>query len=118
MGLELEESEDDADVGVGGFSKKGWLPSTDVSGFRSILFEIVIDHPAMLLGVSNDQAKAGIGVPVFVSEMIAADQSPSLRKRQSFHGIFNILKKNGFAIVPGVDSVDVLSFVNWVESFE
>jgi hypothetical protein len=28
------------------------------------------------------------------------------------------LKKNNFQIVPGVESVDVLAFADWIESFE
>jgi hypothetical protein len=105
-------------IGVGSFSGNGWLPNTDISAFRSILFEIVIGHPAMLLGVSNDQAITHIDVPLFVSKIIAAAQSPKLGMRESFHDIFNILRENDFAIVSGVDSVDVLLFVNWVEFFE
>jgi hypothetical protein len=37
---------------------------------------------------------------------------------QSFKDIFNLLKDNKFEIMSGVDSLDVLAFVDWVESFE
>jgi serine/threonine protein kinase len=115
---EVGDNEKDANVDVGGFSGNEWLPKTDVRGFGSILFEIVFGHPAKLLDVSSDQVIVRPDVPVFVSEIIAASQLPNSRMRESFNNIFEILKEKDFAIVSGVDSADVLSFVNWVESFE
>jgi uncharacterized protein YdaT len=82
------------------------------------LFEIIFGHPARLPGISNDQMIDHANVPVFVSEIIATSQSPEWRRRESFHNIFDILKENDFTIMSEVDSADVLSFVNWVESFE
>jgi hypothetical protein len=87
---EIGESEKNVDVR--GFSSKVWLPETDISGFRSILFEIL----------------TGSDVPAFVSEMVTANQS--------FHDILNVLKDNQFALMSGVDSEAVSSFVEWVES--
>jgi hypothetical protein len=55
---------------------------------------------------------------MFVFKLIEAGQSPGSRKQQTFNDIFNILKDNNFEIVSGVDSADVLTFVDWVESFE
>jgi hypothetical protein len=118
IGLEVEKSEKDASVCVGGFSGNRWLPKTDIRGFGSILFEIIFGHSAKLLDVSNNQMIVHPNVPVFVSEIIAASQSPTMRTKESFRDVFDILKKNDFAILAGVDSADVLSFVNWVESFE
>jgi hypothetical protein len=118
IGFEIGKSKKDASVCTGGFSGNGWLPKTDIREFGLILFEIVIGHPARLLGFSNDAVIVCPNVPAFVSEIIATSQSPQLRTKESFHDIFDILKDNDFAIVSGVDSADVLSFVNWVESFE
>jgi hypothetical protein len=42
----------------------GWNPETEIRGFISILFEIVVGHPA------NDEADIPAEVPQFVSEMI------------------------------------------------
>jgi hypothetical protein len=55
---------------------------------------------------------------MFVLELIEAGQSPRWRRQQTFNDIFNILKENKFEIVSGVDSADVLTFIDWVESFE
>jgi hypothetical protein len=83
-----------------------------------ILFEIIVGHPMMLSEVGNGQVTIPTNVPIFVLELIEAQQSPESRKYQSFNDIFDILKKNKFGIVSGVDSADVLTFVDWVESFE
>jgi hypothetical protein len=118
IGLEVGESRKDGNVCAGGFSGKGWSSNPDIRGFGLILFEIVFDHPAKLVDVSNDQMIVHPNVPAFVSKIIATSQSPNLQTTDSFLDIFEILKANNFAIVSGVDSADVLSFVNWVESFE
>jgi hypothetical protein len=72
----------------------------------------------MLPRVGNVQIRVPTNVPIFVLELIEAQKSSRSRIHQSFNDIFDILKKNKFGIVSGVDSADVLTFVNWVESFE
>jgi hypothetical protein len=49
---------------------------------------------------------------------MGSGQSSECGIEQSFNDIFNILKDNKFEIMSGVDSVDVLAFFDWVESFE
>jgi hypothetical protein len=58
------------------------------------------------------------GIPVFVSESMAARQSRQSGILQSFNDIFIVLKENGFEIIPRVDSADVLAFIGWVELSE
>jgi serine/threonine protein kinase len=113
-GLEVEDSR----KGTGVFSDERWSPDADIRGFALILFEIIVGHPAMLSGVLNDQEIPWMDIPVFVSKLMASAQSPECEMGQSFNDIFNILKNNRFEIMSGVDSVDVLTFVDWVESFE
>jgi hypothetical protein len=72
----------------------------------------------MQSGVWNGPIIIPTNVPMFVLKLIETGQSPGSRRQQSFNNIFNILKKNDFEIVSGVDSADVLTFVDWVESFE
>jgi hypothetical protein len=69
-------------------SSGGWSLNSDIRGFVSILIEIIIGHPVILSRVEQDNR------------------------------IFGILKKIDFGIVSGVDSADVLAFVDWVESNE
>jgi hypothetical protein len=99
-------------------SSERWSPDQDVGGFALILFEIIFGYPMMLSGVGNSQIRVPTNVPIFVLELIEAQQSPGSRIHQSFNDIFDILKRNNFGIVSGVDSADVLTFVGWVESFE
>jgi hypothetical protein len=90
----------------------------DVHGFALILFEIIVGYPMMQSGVWNGPTTVPTNVPMFVLELIEAGQSPGSRRQQTFNDIFDVLKKNDFRIVSGVDSADVLTFVDWVESFE
>jgi serine/threonine protein kinase len=99
-------------------SDEGWSVDADIGGFTSILFEIIVGHPSTRFEVLNDETILRSDIPIFVSELIITGQSPKPGLRQSFNDIFDILKKNDFGIVSGVDSADVLSFVEWVESFE
>jgi hypothetical protein len=57
-------------------------------------------------------------VPMFILEMISADQSPVQGIDESFNDIFDVLKENEFNILFGVDSVEVLTFVTLIEEFE
>jgi serine/threonine protein kinase len=104
------------DPGV--LSGERWSRDADIRGFALILFEIIGGNPSTLPGVINDQTSLPSGIPMFVSKLIVAGQSPESGLCQSFNEIFNILKKNDFRILSGVDSADVLAFVEWVESFE
>jgi hypothetical protein len=99
-------------------SSEGWSPDQDICGFALILFEIIVGHPMMLSGVANSQTALPSDVPIFVSQLIEARQSPGFGMVRSFNDIFGILKDNDFEILSGVDSADVLTFVRWVESFE
>jgi serine/threonine protein kinase len=95
-----------------GFSKEGWNPDTDVRGFASLLFEIIVGRPA------SDEVSVPADVPMFVSDLIEAGLSGKSRRLSSFWDIFETLKRHDFEIVAGVDSADVLSFVGWVEWLE
>jgi serine/threonine protein kinase len=114
IGLEVCESEKDRDI----LSNERWSPHLDVGGFALILFEIIVGYSMMQSGVRNGPIIVPTNVPMFVSKLIEADQSPGSQIQQTFNNIFNILKENDFEIVSGVDSADVLAFVDWVESFE
>jgi serine/threonine protein kinase len=114
IGLEICESEKDKDI----LSGERWSPHLDVRGFASILFEIIVGYPMRLSGVWNGTITVPTNVPMFVLKLIEAGQSPGSQRQQPFNSILNILKENDFEIVSGVDSVDVLTFVDWVESFE
>jgi serine/threonine protein kinase len=114
IGLEVGENEKEKGV----LSSEGWSPDQDIREFALILFEIIVGHPMMLSGVGNGERRVPTNVPMFVSELIEACQSPGLRRQQTFNDIFNILKEKNFEIMSGVDSADVLTFVDWVESFE
>jgi hypothetical protein len=83
-----------------------------------ILFEIIVGYPMMQSGVWNGEIRVPPNVPMFVLELIESAQSPGSRRQQTFNDIFDVLKNNNFEIVSGVDSADVLTFVDWVESFE
>jgi hypothetical protein len=96
--------------GLSGFSREGWNPETDIRVFMSILFEIVAGCPA------NDEASVRADIPWFVSEMMGL--SGQSREMTSFCDIFNTLKQHNFAIVSGVDSAEVLAFVDWIEHAE
>jgi serine/threonine protein kinase len=98
--------------GLSGFSSEEWNPETDIRGFMSILFEIVVGRPA------NDETDIPAEVPKFVSEMIQTGLSGERRSQPSFCEIFETLKQHDFKIVPGVHPADVLAFVDWVELLE
>jgi serine/threonine protein kinase len=97
---------------VRGFSGEGWNPKVDVRGFVAVLFEIVGGGPA------TNEAPISADVPKFVSELIDAGLSRGSRRLSSFRNVFETLKQHHFGIVAGVDSVEVLGFVSWVEFLE
>jgi hypothetical protein len=106
--IRLEVSDND----IGGFSGVGWTPKIDIRAFASILFEIVVGRPA------NDQPFVPTYISMFVSEIIKAGLWFECESPGSFCDIFEILLQNYFRIMDGVDSTEVLAFVNWVESVE
>jgi hypothetical protein len=97
---------------LSGFSRKGWNSERDVRGFVSILFEIVTGHPA------KNEADIPADVPKFVSEMIRSGFSGEYTRLSSFLDIFETLKRHSFGIVSGIDSLEVLSDVSWVEELD
>jgi serine/threonine protein kinase len=110
----------------GGFSWEGWSPRSDVSAFVMLLFEIVTGRPwpspPPPRPPSAPKAEADDGVilppdvPAFVSEIIEGGLRESSEEELSFIAIFEILKKNDFRIVAGVDSDEVSAFISRVES--
>jgi hypothetical protein len=115
-GIGLEVGENEKEKGV--LSSEGWSPDQDICEFALILFEIIVGHSMMLSGVANSQTTLPTDVPMFVSQLIETRQSRGFGMVQSFNDIFDILKKNDFKILSGVDSADVLTFIHWIESFE
>jgi hypothetical protein len=97
---------------LSGFSRERWNPETDIRGFVSILFEIVVGCPA------KDETDIPADVPMFVSEMIKTGLWGEWRILSSFENIFKTLELQAFKIMCGVDLAEVLSFVSWVEELE
>jgi hypothetical protein len=96
----------------GGFSGSCWTPQSDIHGFASVLFEIIFDRP--LKGETSISAE----IPKFVSEIITAGLWSKSEIQISFWNIFDILRKNHFRIMEGVDSAEILAFSEWIESVE
>jgi hypothetical protein len=84
----------------------------DIRGFASILFEIIVSHLMMVSDVLSDEQISGKDIPVFVSNLIASEQSPECRIGQSVHDMFDILSDNNFEIMSVVDSMDVSAFAD------
>jgi hypothetical protein len=82
----------------------------DVEAFARILSGIVI-------GIPVDEGIHSPGIPSFVREIIETGQSGDLKRVESFHEIIEILKRNEFQILDGVDNEKVSSFVRWMEIF-
>jgi hypothetical protein len=95
-----------------GISGEGWNPETDIRGFVSVLFEIIVGRPV------SDETSVPADVLPFVSDMIEAGLSGESRRLSSFWDIFETLKQHNFEIVSGVDSEEVFRFVGWVELLE
>jgi serine/threonine protein kinase len=110
--LEVDEMESEDGTQLVSFSRKGWTLKRDIQGFTSILSELVFGHPP------EGEASIPTGIPDFVSMIIKAGLSPIPRESYSFNTVLDILKQNNFEIEAGVDSAEVSSFVNWVESAE
>ena len=109
--FDLIEVEVDAKL-MGGFSKAGLTPQTDVRDFASILFEIVVGRPV------NGDTFVPSTVPKFVSKIIKEGLWSKSRMQCSFCDIFRILNNNKFQIMEGVDSEEVLAYIKWIESAE
>jgi hypothetical protein len=118
MGDEIEENERDDNFGVRGFSSVERWRKSDIEGFASVLIETLVGHPATQSDVSNGQSIFPTDVPLFVLEMISANQSAEQGITESFNDILDVLKKSHFEILSGVDSAEVLRFVTWVEWLE
>jgi hypothetical protein len=103
---------------IGGFSGEGWVPRLDVSAFAVLLFEIAVGGRMPETNIEKGEITFPAGVPGFVSEIIKEGLWLGLNKKRSFVDIIEILKKNKFRIMAGVDSEEVSDFVNWVESTE
>jgi serine/threonine protein kinase len=101
-------SNPDVRVNLGGFSGESWSPSSDIQAFSRILSEIVV-------GASAGQGGFDPSVPSFVSWLIEKGQSPDLKTMKSFLDIFEILKRNQFRIMEGVNIEEISNFVNWIE---
>jgi hypothetical protein len=105
MVLEVGDSESESE------SESG-TQERDIQGFASILFELVFGYPP------QDQSSIPSGIPYFVCKIIKSGFSPVSRISYSFDTILEILKEHDFQIEPGVDSAEISTFVNWIESTE
>jgi serine/threonine protein kinase len=105
MRLQVGESESGSDerTKLGGFSGQKWTPQTDISGFASILFEIVVGRPA------NSDVSVPRNIRGFVSKII--ETGLWSKTQSSFRAILDILKANNFEIEDGVDSAEVFAFI-------
>jgi hypothetical protein len=83
--------------GISGFSRERWNPETDIRGFASVLFDILVACPVI------DGVNVPANIPRFVSEMIRTRFSREWRRLSSCQDIFEILKQHNFQIVSGVD---------------
>jgi serine/threonine protein kinase len=110
--MEVDESECQEGTQVGGFSGEGWTPKTDVSGFASILFEIIVGRPSM------DEISVPTNIPTFICDIIERGLWLKSEREFSLDDIFNILKKNEFRIADDVDSAEVSAFIKWIEFAE
>jgi hypothetical protein len=97
---------------VCGFSSEGWTPKRDIRGFVSVLFEIIVGR------APNDEADIPADVPMVVSDMSKAELSSEMGRCFSFLNIFETLKSHDFKIIAGVDSAEVVAFVDWIEQLE
>jgi hypothetical protein len=107
VGFEGRESDTAVEAGFRG----------DVRAFISLLLEIVTSYPATLSGGADDEETVGPRVSEVVSRIMELSQRDSGR-RYSFNNIIHELEQHQFEIVDGVDSGEVLAFVQWVELLE
>jgi serine/threonine protein kinase len=108
--FEIDESDNEDETQLGGFSGKEWRPEIDIQAFASILFELLFGRPP------QGETPIPTSIPNFVSRIIESGLSPISRTRYSFNTILDILKQNDFRIENDVDSAEVSAFVSWVES--
>jgi serine/threonine protein kinase len=105
--LNVSESESEGEEGTQFKRSSGkrltW--KTDIHGFVSILFEILV-------------GKSAEDLPYFIRPICQSVLGSPSKTRYSFNDIFEILKQNEFRIEEGVNSVEVLAFVSWLESVE
>jgi hypothetical protein len=101
----------------------------DAFSFAFILFEIVVDLPALRRKSTSDElGKLPVNacecveipglIPEFVSVLIESGLSANPRERPSCDGRCEALKENSFRIADGVDSDEVSAFISRVESSE
>jgi serine/threonine protein kinase len=110
--IRLETSE------VEPFAGEGWGPTTHVSAFASLLFEIAVGSSATPHIGRTESSPLPTAVPAFVSRIIEDGRSPESRRSLSFVDIVARLKENRFEIMAGVDFGEVSAFVSRVESLE
>jgi hypothetical protein len=94
------------------FSNAEWKPQIEIHGYASILFQIVVSRPV------NGDIIVSSTIPEFVSKIIEGGLWSESEMQDSCWNIFRILKENNSKIVGGVDSVEVLALVKWIESTE
>jgi serine/threonine protein kinase len=100
------------------FSGEKWSLTADVSAFASLLFEIAVCRPVIPPIGAAGELPVPARVPEFVLQMIEEGRSPESPCGLSFVDIVERLKENRFAIVAGVDSEEVSTFVARIESAE
>jgi hypothetical protein len=97
-----------------------WTWKRDIEAFASILFEIVVGQPR------RSESSIPPDIPSFVSEIIEKNSVQNLMEvsvhnlKGNIHSMIflKILKTNEFRILDDVDSTEVSTLVNWVESAE
>jgi serine/threonine protein kinase len=114
--LQAGETEREARSRVGGFSGHDWTTRTDVWAFASLLFEIVVGRRAAHPGTARFEVFIPPTVPEFVAKIIT--RGLAIETKLTFNDIFDLLKRNEFRIMEGVDSEDVSVFVSLVEPCE
>jgi hypothetical protein len=90
-------SKTDAGANLGGFSGESWTPRADIVAFSGI-------HSEIVLGVPAGQGECCPNVSSFVSWIFEQGQSQDLRAMTLFLDIFEILKRNQFKIMEGINS--------------
>jgi serine/threonine protein kinase len=110
MVLEVGERENQDGTQLVNFSGERLTRERDIQGFSSILFELVFGYPP------QDESSIPSGIPYFVCKMIKSGFSPVSRISYSFDTILEILKEHDFQIESGVDSAEMATFVNWIDS--
>jgi hypothetical protein len=98
------------------FSGDNWAPTLDISGFISLLSDIVIGHSVSSFICSNEDPLLRSTIPDFVWEIINHGRSTKSQNQLSFIDIIDSLKENDFRIMSGVDYEEVSKFVTWAES--